>query len=554
MMNSESNRNAIGAWAAAALLVAAGAGCGGRPALWATPVETPPTSFSLQDAVAIVDRPADRVVLATVGSDQSLTTTEVPVGRDVVNAAALPDGSKLVIVSAGYRARLGDQDKDESPSLTVIDRTGKGDPSVRMDLGAVLTDPLSGLSLDPEGRWAVLYAGDKSGPGGLVENPNELVIVDLTQPIGADNPTPRTLQSFGGRPVRLTFTPTLSLPTGMQRLLIIESDQDVSLLELENPKKPPEITVPLTSGNDTRRLQPAGVVVDDGDPARNDDALVGIRLSNDPSVITLQLEPSSSDNGFKPTVNLTDVGGVPSDIAFVRTDGGLRLAALVPGTQSAVLVDPVTSLTTQVSLPASYTRLSLVTSAPAAGGAPAPATATDIGLLWNAAAGADSVAFWALGQTAGQPYRSIETLPLGTTVSAIFDVPMPNQGLKVLQAAQSGFYVLDLQTRTAAPLVTQSARLSMLVSPTGDRVWTFTPDGLEIAATDLLTKHPKSLVIDRPASAVHEIATGGGGRALVVLHGQGNIGATVFDAAKADDQTRRLYAGLLTEGDYHDHQ
>jgi hypothetical protein len=46
-------------------------------------------------------------------------------------------------------------------------------------------------------------------------------------------------------------------------------------------------------------------------------------------------------------VNLTDVGGVPSDIAFVRTDGGLRLAALVPTRSAAVLVDPVTSLTTR---------------------------------------------------------------------------------------------------------------------------------------------------------------------------------------------------------------
>lgn len=554
MMKLKSNGRAIAVSTALALLGgAASAGCGDRPDTWSKAVETPTSSFGLQDAVAILDRPADRVVLLTAGGDQQLGRSEVPVGRNILSAAALPDGSKLLVVSAGYRAHLGDKEKDEAPSLTVIDRTGKGDPSVRLDLGTVLTDPLSGLALDPAGRWAVLYAGNNQGQQAFVENPNELVIVDLTKPVGADNPTPHTLQSFGGRPVRLTFTPALNLPKGMQHLLIVESDQDVSLLQLESPAVP-EITVPLTGGNDTRRLQPAGVTVDEGDPARNDDARVGIRVANDRTVITLQLSPATGDNGFKPIVNLTDVGGVPSDIAFVRTDGGLRLAALVPDARSAVLVDPVTSLTTQVALPAAYTRMSLVTgvvSSSAAAGAPT----FDVGLLWNAVGVAtDNVAFWALGQTAGQPYRSIETLPLGTTISAVLDVPVPHQGLKVLQAAQSAFYVLDLRTRTAAPLITQSANLAMLVSPKGDRVWTFTPNGTSIAATDLVTKHPKSLVIDRPASAMHEIATSDGGRALVVVHAQGSIGATVFDAVTADDQTRRLYAGLLTEGDYHDHQ
>jgi hypothetical protein len=535
--------------ASLALLGAAGAGCGGRPHDWMQPANTSAT-FGLRDAVAIVDDPTDRVVLLTAGADQTLTPTEIPVGRNILNAAALPDGSKLFVVSEGHRAQLGDTEKDESPSLTVINRSGMGEETTRLDLGAVLSDPLSGLALDPEGRWVVLYAGSGKGQGAFVENPNELVIVDLNKPVGSDNPTPHTLQSFGGRPVRLTFTKQLNLPKGLMHLLIVESDQDVSLVQLENPAVK-EITVPLTAGNDVRRLQPAGVVVDDRDPARNDDTRIGIRLANDRNVITLQLGPAASDNGYKPIVNLTDVGGVPSDIAFVRTDGGLRLATLVPATRSAVLVDPVTSLTTVVALPAGYTRLSLVTAA-TAGGAAAAAPAFDVGLLWNAGGAADSVAFWALGQTAGQPYRSIETLPLGTTISAVLDVPAPNQSLKVLQAQQNAFYVLDLRTRTASPLVTQSSNLSMLVSPKGDRVWTFAPNGSSIAATDLMNRHPKTLVIDRPTSAVHEIARSDGGRALVVMHLQGNVGATVFDATTADDQTRRLYAGLLTEGNYHD--
>ena len=418
---------------AALAVISAAFGCGGRPEAWSTAIEQPAVSFGLTGAVAVLDRPADRVVLLTAEPDQRLRTRSVATGRNITNAVALPDGSKLFVVSAGHRARLGDKETDQAPSLTVIDGAvdldGKQPVSRRIDLGAVLTDPLSGLAVDPKGRWLVLYAGGGSSKA-FVENPNELLILDLSRDVGTDNPAVHTLQSFGGRPVRLTFTGPLNLPVGRRELLVVESDQDLSILQLEMPKQS-ELTIPLTSGLDARRLQPAEIAVDDGDPARNDDARIGVRLQNDRTVITMQLEASAGGAGFKPTLNLTDVGGVPSDIDFVRTDGGLRLAALVPGTSSAVLIDPLTSLTTTVALPAPYARLSLVT-----GGGGTAAPAADVALLWSGGNGKEGIAFWALGQTAGQPYRSIETVGVAAAIDAVFDVPDPNQTLKVLKTLQ----------------------------------------------------------------------------------------------------------------------
>ena len=138
-------------------------------------------------------------------------------------------------------------------------------------------------------------------------------------------------------------------------------------------------------------------------------------------------------------MNLTDVGGVPTDIAFVRTDGGLRLAALVPTRSAAVLIDPVTSLTTEVALPARYQSLSLVTDV-AGGGAGAP---VDVALLWNGGGAMDGVAFWELGQTAGRPYRSIETVGVVAAVAAVLPVPQ-HANLRVLQtSAANAFYVLE---------------------------------------------------------------------------------------------------------------
>jgi hypothetical protein len=108
--------------------------------------------------------------------------------------------------------------------------------------------------------------------------------------------------------------------------------------------------------------------------------------------------------------------------------------------------------------------------------------------------------------------------------------------------------VLDLGTRTAAPLLTSTPAISLSVSPLGDQVWSFT--GTQVAGIDLLTQHPRSLLIERPVRQVFEVQRADGGASVVVLHPEGAYGATVYDAVTLDDATRRLYSGLLTGGPY----
>lgn len=528
----------------------AGAGCGDRAPYWSQPLDTPAHAFGLPSAVALLDASADRVVLLTPDADQRLTTRSIPVGHDVINTALGPDGKRLFVVSAGHRPTQYDARPNEPPSLTVIDPDASP-PSHRYVLDT-LTDPLAGIAIDSavdEQRWVVLYA--TTGPNqAFVQNPNELLFVDLKPDptTGGDAPAVSyTLHSFGGRPVRFTFTPTLSLPSGSKRLLIVESDQDLSILEPDDPQHT-EISVPLTSGGDTRRLSPAGVVVDDGDPTRNDDSRIGVRLANDSTVLTLQLTPDTTTTvGFRPTPNLTDVGGVPSDIAFVRTDGGLRLAALVPSANKATLIDPVSSLTTDVTLPAPYQSISLVKS-DAAGATPSPAAAPDVALLWNSVTAAgNGVAVWELGQTAGQPYRSIDPVAVTGTIPSVLEVPT-RPALRVLGTNTSGtFYVLDLDHRTAAPLVSSLPTVALYVSPDGDQVWSFVPNGSEVAAVNLDDDHPRSLTLDGPVSQVFEVRRPNG-HSAIVLDGTVGVGAIVYDAATLADQTRRVYSGLLLGG------
>jgi hypothetical protein len=536
-------KTSIPAFARLALVATAVIGlasCTQRTGSWDQAVPSTFTSFGLTSAAVVLDDPLHRAVTLVPKPGQTLDVGSLPIGHQLLAAQTSPDSTHLFVLSGGDTPRLSAQ--DQYPSLTVIDGT-------TANVGATqytMTEPLANLAIDPEGQWAAAFAGSSS-PTSFVENPNEIVLFNLTQPPSASNPISRTIRSFGGTPQHLVFTPTLHLPAGPRRLLVIETDRDVSLLDLDHvadmPPRP-EITVQLTSGTDTTTLDPAGVAVVDGPPGTTQNAQIAVRTSNDTNVILLQLAASApgSPNDFEPLINETDVGGIPSDFAFVYTDAGLRLAALVPATTSAVLVDPSTSVTENLAFPAPYANLSVVTSA--AGGT---SDGTDIALLWNAGT-AGGVAFWTLGLAAGQPYRSVEVLGITDEIQSVVEVPQPNTNLELLETGgASDFYVLDLVARTAAPLETSGAA-TLSVSPDGQRVWAFVPQSSDLAEMSLTTLHPIPLYVQQPIAAAYDVARSDGGRGLIALDSDGSVGATVFDALAPDTATARSYAGLLLEG------
>ncbi|MEO9142713.1 MAG: hypothetical protein ABI332_10585 [Polyangiaceae bacterium] len=529
-------------WLFSALLSIAA--CTDRPSVWDQGVGQPAT-YGLDSAVALVDDVTHRATLLTAGADQTLSRQTLAVGHNVVNVQMSADKKTLFVLSSGDSPRRSSQ--DELPALTIIRHDAAGSPFVSQRY--TLATPLSSLAIDPQGQWVAAYAGDATRVT-FVQNPNEIVFFDLKALSPQDQPIDRTLRSFGGTPQRLTFSPELQLPSGPRRLLVVETDLDVSILDLDHlhdaaPR--PEITVRLTNGDTVQSLDPAGVVIDDGDPASNADARIGVRLSNDTNVVTLTLgaiPPDASPpppNDFVPVINLTDVGGIASDIAFVRTDGGIRLAALVPNAGKATLVDPETSITTDVALPASYQHLSLVT-----GEVGTPGN-SDVALLYGSSNGTGGVAFWSLGQTSGTPYRSVETVSISGSVSNVLSVPAPNHNLKVLESNGNEFYVLNLLDKTASPLSTLGAA-SLVLSDDGQRVWAFAPGTGNLASVSLDTIHPVPVVLSRPITNVYDVARADGGRALLAVHDSGAFGVTVVDGLNPDTATSRVYSGLLLEG------
>jgi hypothetical protein len=469
------------------------ASCGSRPSYWNNPVATSNVTFGMAGGVAVVDDVEHRVVFLTGTANQGLATQSVAIGHNFASAATSADGDTLFVLSSGdWPVQTS---SDQLPRLTVV----KLDHST-FKVGAprvyTMSEPLPNLAIDPLGTYAVAYQGSGQSTS-FAQNPNELVVFNLlagvppgaaagatSQPTAPPYAVSRSIRSFGGTPQQLTFSPTLMLPANAaaagvtasaRRLLLIETNLDVSIVDLTHAFDPPasttgaygrpEITVQLTSGTGTASVTPTGLVVDPNE----DDGRIAFFTTTDSNVYSLQLVPSAagSPNDFNPQINLTDVGGSPSDLQFVRADEGqLRIAVLVPSASTAVLVEPDTSVTTPVALASAYSNMSLVTSI--VSGA---SSKTDVALLWNEASGATSgVALWTLGTTVGQPYRSIEVLEIAAPIQAVLDVPVPNSTLKVLatQANQGSgdFYVLDLVQRTANPIHTTTSPL-LTIAPDG---------------------------------------------------------------------------------------
>jgi hypothetical protein len=571
------------------------AGCGSRASYWDIPISTesqpitPP--IGLANGVVLVDDPTHRALVLTATADHNLITSPITVGHGYSTNAPLPDGTETLLLSAGDWPRK--TEKDQWPSLTIvgIDYKSATHPVTSKFLELTGTQPQSTLAIDtaPVPRYAIAY----QGPGATktyATNPNEIVIFDL---IGDDPKHPlttprfkqRTIRSFGGTPQRLTFGPKMMLPANSpnateRRLLFVETTIDVTLVDLNHAfddPPAPDITIRLTNGSDATPVTPAGIAID----TAPDDGRFALRTKEGSNVYTVQLVPTpppgsgdagaGTTNDFTPTINLTDVGGVPSDIGFVNTFQGLRVAALVPTKSQAVLLEPDTSVTTPISLASPYSRMSLVTDIVLQTNSPTSSSA-DVAMLWAENTSSPGIGLWTLGDAVGQPYRSVEVLSVQDPIASVMDLPAQNlpkgpdpvthqtyqQNLKILQTSQSSavsFYVLNLVDRTASPLLTTGTP-TLAVAPDGERVWAYTPNGTDLAQFDLSNLNPLSLTTEQPISGVFDVGDPGVfvpntqilERTLIAIHTNGSFGATLFDAKTPDTATSHQSVALLLEG------
>src|SRR5690606_26576596 len=100
-----------------------------------------------------------------------------------------------------------------------------------------------------------------------------------------------------------------AVPNGPpRRLLVVQTDYDVSLVDLLEPERD-EVTIVLPKRKDGTSAAPAQVVAHDGDPDDPNDARIAIRLANEADVVLVQLSPplDGENKPFRATINIADV-------------------------------------------------------------------------------------------------------------------------------------------------------------------------------------------------------------------------------------------------------
>lgn len=547
-------------------------------------------TVGLSGSVAVLDAPMDRMVLLTSPSNQRLESSFLEVGKNVSKLHVDPQRQRLFVLANGVQPRK--RPGDELPSLTVIDGGGwrpdsAADPAdgerIHLDPFVLarytLDDPPSGIDVDPLGEYAVVATG-----GGVVENPNELLLVklppkDAKGPLDPDDPgislQAKTIRSFGSQPKAISFTRRLTFPDKERRLLLVQTSQEVTLIDLEDPDM--EITVRLSERSAGNPSSPAEVVYHDQQPLSGSKPgetypVIAVRLAQESTVQLISFGPGSEEVdeqeagvstkkvSFVVTVNLAEVEQVPTDIDFFWTEVAgtpkLRLAAMLPQGKRAALVDPETIQTDFIDLPASYAQMTRITDETAS-----EEVSSDTALLWGATE--PSVAFWQLGRTGSDAHHSLETRSVGVVVTSVLDIPRDDSGpvaedfghLKILTGSDpSQFYVLDLHQRQAAPMVARASGAPTL-APDGQRAWVWGAGQTGFAGVRFSDLHATNLVLERSVHGLYDVAQattnrkGIPDRALIAVHRDGGaLGATVLDALEPDTARTRFYGALLLGG------
>ncbi len=504
-------------------------GCSARDSKWesqswnAFPV-------GLQGSVVLQDEALQRLIFLTSSKELGLSTHIFPTRNNVTEVIASQDKSRLFVLSKGDYPRL--KETDDSPRLVVF--SGGTTPKIVDEFP--LDNPMGKLALDPQGKWVVAYGGDAT-----VTNPNELVLLLLDKK--SKSPVSKTIRSFGGAPEEIIFTDELTVPGGSaRRFMVVRTDRDITLVDLSDLEKD-EITIRLPKKDDGNSFSPLQVVFSEGDPEITSDSRLAVRLDKSSDVVLIELGPSETKGkDFAVIVNIANVRGIPSTIDFVETDGGLRVAALVPSKLKAALIDPQTSRTSFVDLPFAFSQMTRITDS--FGGAAANG---DVALLYGTAR---QIAFWSLNKAIASPYRSVSSTELAIEVTEVLDVPVPNEHLKVLIGSEeSSFFVLDLEKNESFPFHLKNGVSKVQVSLDGQRVWVNGTSNSNFSALRLNDLHPQALYVNPGVSELFDIEQAQGeGRAAVAFHDFDAWSATVLNAKNPKSHQTAYYPSLQLEG------
>ncbi|HLL22369.1 MAG TPA: hypothetical protein VK427_09570 [Kofleriaceae bacterium] len=290
----------------------------------------------MKSQVAYVDSALDKVTLVDLGGDQPKVSGR-RVGRRPIHALPSNDRHFLFVITRGEEA-IREGQIDEAPRFWVVDTQNARVPPTAYAIGS----PFDRIAVSPDNTIAIAYFS-AAGPdaAGFFRNPNELAIIDLARPPGPDNPTLKTIRSFGSVPEGIVMSPPMTVPgtSGARTFAVVLSANNLTLLDTRHPARR-EITVRLDLGGPA--VIPREVVF------APKTASAYVRSDGARDVLQLALEAATprdeNANDFRPNLAELGAGGAPTDIAVYDDVRGKRyILATTPNTGEIVVIDADTA-------------------------------------------------------------------------------------------------------------------------------------------------------------------------------------------------------------------
>jgi len=494
-----------------------------RPLAWSRD-RTVIGPLPLKSQVAYIDSALDRVTLVDLAGDKPAIAT-AQIGRRAVTAQPSPDRHLLFVVTRGEEA-IHHGEIDQPPMFWVVDTQNPKTAPIAYQIGS----PFDRIAISPDNHVAIAYFS-AAGPdaAGFFRNPNELAIIDLTQPPSDTNPTLETIRSFGSVPEGIELSPPMTVPglLDARTFAFVLSQNNLTVLDTAHPTNP-EISIRLDLGGDP--VVPKEIVF-----APNS-ASAYVRSDNARDVLQVLLQPDTSGgaNDYRPQLAELGAGGGPTDIAVYDDPTGRRyVLASTPNTGEVVVIDADTAQFRSIGITDPIDRIVLF-----------PSDRPHKALF--ASIDAKLPRLWILDLDNIQDpltQAKLHEIDLDQPVRDVVPVPGRDLAMVVHDDARTVLGLLDMTTESTSPLLGVGKLDSYDFSPNGAYLIgaTQTVDRVGFVALDNL--HPTDFRLDDLPQRVLSTENG----KIFVDHGDPTGKATIIPSPTATRADAFVLTGFLTD-------
>jgi hypothetical protein len=486
--------------------------------------------IQLKSHVAYVDSALDRVTMLDLAEDTPTVITS-RIGRNAIHAMPSHDRHRLFVITRGEEA-IHHGEIDQAPLFWSIDAENPAVDPVAYSIGS----PFDRVAISPDNTRAIAYFS-AAGPdaAGFFRNPNELALIDLTQPPSDTNPVLKTIRSFGSVPEGITLSPPMAVRGSEEpdprTFAFVLSANNLTVLDTTHPERR-EISIRLDLGG--QPVIPREVVF-----APNT-ASAYVRSDNARDVLQVILEgvpPSAAGgNTYRPVLAELGAGGGPTDIAVYDDASGRRyVLAATPNTGEVVVIDADTAQFRAVPLADPIDRILLFPT-----GENTPPTKA---LFASIGAKLPRVHVLDL-ERINDPLTQagLRKIQMEEPVRDLVPVPGRELAMLVHDDARTVLGLLDMNTESTSPLLGVGKLDTYDFSPDGTHLIGATPNVPRVGFVALDNLHPTNFRLDDPPARV--LSTNNG--KIFVDHGDPLGLATIIPSPAATREQATVMAGFLT--------